>query len=118
MANVAAGKPKLKLGEQAIQWVWIRGQVARLHLSPDRLAALLGVMAGDAVPEQTAMKWNKGLGLPAAAEKRRTCTTAGGGARGGTLYVCRHFVGPSRRRSRPCRSARCYMAFRSSSQLS
>ena len=63
MAKVAAGRPKLKLGEQAIQWGWIRGQVARLHLSPDRLAALLGVMAGDAVPEQTAMKWNKGLGL-------------------------------------------------------
>ncbi len=50
MAKVAAGRPKFKLGEQAIQWGWIRGQVARLHLSPDRLAALLGVMAGDAVP--------------------------------------------------------------------
>ena len=45
MAKVAAGRPKLKLGEHTIQWGWIRGQVARLHLSPDRLAALLGVMA-------------------------------------------------------------------------
>ena len=36
MAKVAAGRPKLKLGEQAIQWGWIRGQVARLHLSPEK----------------------------------------------------------------------------------
>ena len=63
MAKVAAGRPKLRLGEHAIQWGWIRGQVARLHLSADRLAALIGVMAGDAVPEQTAMKWTKGTGL-------------------------------------------------------
>ena len=36
-----------------------------MHLSADRLAALIGVMAGDAVPELTAMKWQKkrtGLG--------------------------------------------------------
>ena len=59
MAKVAAGRPKLRLGEQAIQWGWIRGQVARVHLSADRLAALIGVMAGDAVPELTAMKWQK-----------------------------------------------------------
>ena len=30
-----------------------------MHLSADRLAALIGVMAGDAVPELTAMKWQK-----------------------------------------------------------
>ena len=53
----AAGRPTLKLGEQSVQWRWIHGQVARLHLQPDRLAALLGVIAGDAVPELTAMKW-------------------------------------------------------------
>ena len=63
MAKVAAGRPKLKLGEQAIQWNWIHGQVARLRLQPDRLAALSGVIAGDAVPELTAMKWHKGPGL-------------------------------------------------------
>ena len=56
MPKVAAGRPKLKLGEQAIQCSWIRGQMARLHLPPDRLTALLGVIAGDAVQEQTAMK--------------------------------------------------------------
>ena len=59
MAKVAAGRPKLRLGEQAIQWGWIHGQVAKVHLSADRLAALIGVMAGDAVPELTAMKWQK-----------------------------------------------------------
>ena len=54
MAKVAAGRPKLKLGEQAIQWGWIHGQMARLRLQPDRLAALIGVMVGDAVPERHA----------------------------------------------------------------
>ncbi len=63
MAKVAAGRPKLKLGEKAIQWHWIRGQAARLHLQPARLAALFGVIAGDAVPELTASNWRGGPGL-------------------------------------------------------
>ncbi len=68
MAKVAAGRPKLMLGQQVIQWQWIHVQLARLHLPPDRLAALLGVIAGDAVPEATAAKWRGGPGLRSCVE--------------------------------------------------
>ena len=37
-------------------------QLGRLKLTADRLAALVGVIAGDAVPELTAVKWNGGNG--------------------------------------------------------
>ena len=62
MAKVAAGRPKMKLAGQEIQWQWIFGQVNQLSMKADRRAALIGVMAGDAVPEATAAKWNGGDG--------------------------------------------------------
>ena len=57
---VAAGRPKLKIAGKNIRWQWIAGQVCRLGLPDDQQAALFGVMAGDAVPETTAAKWNGG----------------------------------------------------------
>ena len=63
MAKVAASRPKMRLAGQAIPWQWIRGQLGKLRLPADRLAALIGVIAGDAVPEKTATKWRGGAGL-------------------------------------------------------
>ena len=51
MGKVAASRPKMKLMGSRVQWPWILGQVDQLHLAADRRAALIGVMAGDAVPE-------------------------------------------------------------------
>ena len=61
--RVVACRPKLKLAGQTVQWQWLRLQLGRLKLAADRLAALVGVIAGDAVPELTAAKWNGGNGL-------------------------------------------------------
>ena len=63
MLRVAGCRPKLKLAGHAVQWQWIQSQIARLKPPADRQAALVGVMAGDAVPELTAAKWNGGDGL-------------------------------------------------------
>ena len=62
MGKVAASRPKMKLMGSRVQWPWILGQVDQLHLAADRRAALIGVMAGDAVPETTAAKWKGGEG--------------------------------------------------------
>ena len=62
MGKVAASRPKMKLIGSRVQWPWILGQVDQLHLAADRRAALIGVMAGDAVPETTAAKWKGGEG--------------------------------------------------------
>ena len=52
----------MKLTGSKVQWPWILGQIEQLHLGADRRAALIGVMAGDAVPETTAAKWKGGEG--------------------------------------------------------
>ncbi len=54
MGKVAASRLKMKLTGSRVQCPWILGQVDQLHLAADRRAALIGVMAGDAVPETTA----------------------------------------------------------------
>ena len=61
-SRVAACRPKLKLKGHTVQWQWLQLQLGRLKMPADRLAALVGVIAGDAVPELTAAKWNKGNG--------------------------------------------------------
>ena len=60
--EVAASRPKMRLAGERVRWQWILGKVGQLHLAADRLAALIGVMAGDAVPETTAATWNGGDG--------------------------------------------------------
>jgi hypothetical protein len=59
---VAACRPKMKLQGRKVPWQMIAGQVRRLKLPQDQQAALFGVMAGDAVPETTAARWNGGNG--------------------------------------------------------
>jgi len=63
MGNVVAGRPKFKLVGQPVRWEGILAQLGRLKLTADRRAALIGVMAGDAVSERMAARWNKGPGL-------------------------------------------------------
>ena len=58
MAQVAVCRQKLNLEGQTVQWPWILGRIKRLQLGADRQAALIGVLAGDAVPEVTAARWN------------------------------------------------------------
>ena len=53
MQRVAACRPKLKLAGHSVQWQWVRSQLGRPKLPADRYAALVGVIAGDAVPETT-----------------------------------------------------------------
>ena len=62
LKNVAAGRPKLKIAGRNIQRQWIAGQIRRLQLPVAQQAALFGVMAGGAVPETTAARWNGGSG--------------------------------------------------------
>ena len=61
-SRVAACRLKLKLAGHTVQWQWLQMQLGRLKLTADRLAALVGVIAGDAVPELTAVRWNGGNG--------------------------------------------------------
>ena len=63
MLQVATCRPKLKLAGRTVQWQWVRGQIRRVGLAADREAALIGVLAGDAVPELQAAKWTYGDGL-------------------------------------------------------
>ncbi len=60
--KVAASRPKLKLAGRTVQWQRVKAQIRRVGLTADRQTALVGVFAGDAVPELTAAKWNKGEG--------------------------------------------------------
>ena len=68
MQRVAGSRPKLRLSGHVIQWQWVRSQLNRLKLPADRFAALLGVIAGDAVPELTAARWSGRGGLCACGE--------------------------------------------------
>ena len=61
-SRVAACRPKLRLASHTVQWQWLQMQLGHLKLTADRMAALVGVIAGDAVPELTAAKWNGGNG--------------------------------------------------------
>ena len=85
MQRVAACRPKLKLAGPAVQRQWVKSQLGRLRLPADRLAALVGVIAGDAVPEPTAAKWNGGSGLCACGEPG-TYGTGGGTVHGAMPY--------------------------------
>ena len=55
-SRVTACRPKLRLAGHTVQWQCLQMQLGRLKLTADRMAALVGVIAGDAVPELTALQ--------------------------------------------------------------